>query len=630
MILKRVNGFFSCCNFSPKNSRGQLTIFVIVAIFVVAGAFLFFTFRGDFQTTIPPNLEPVYNTFISCLQEDTLSGMDVLLSQGGYIDVPDFEPGSAYMPFSSQLDFLGSSIPYWYYVSGNNIQKEQVPTKSQMEEQLQNFIEQEIRNCRFDNYYDDDFYIFLESPKANVNILNERVDVSLDADLTINKGDENFLAKNHKISIDSELGSLFESANKIYDYEQNSLFLENYGVDVLRLYAPVDGVELTCSPKTWNGYDIYNELKNAVEANTQALKVSGGLFSSGKDDKYFISDISVPHNVRFLNSKNWSGSFEVNPTEESVLLATPVGTQPGLGILGFCYVPYHFVYSLKYPVLVQVSGKSETFQFSLAVVIEGNKPRVADNSTAVAVNVPELCAQKNTQLEVNVLDTKFNKIDADVSYECSGTICPIGGTTSGNIKGLFPQCVNGYIIAKAQEYETAKSLHSVVQQGSADIFLDKLYKKDVQLKLDGKNYDGQATISFLLDDGSSKVVVYPEQKTVDLSDGQYEIQVHIFKNSTINIAATKTEKCIEIPDSGIGGFFGASKEKCFNIEFPAQIVSNALAGGGKQNYYILDSDLENLKTIEISATSLPTPTTIAKLQDNYLLFEDRGLTINLK
>ena len=621
---------FSCCNFFPKNSKGQLTIFVIAAIFIVAGVLIFFAYQGNLQNQIPPNLEPVYTTFISCLQEDALSGIDVLESQGGYIELPDFESGSAYMPFSSQLDFLGNPIPYWYYVSGNNIQREQVPTKSQMEEQLEVYINDKIKNCRFDNYYDDDFYIFLENPQARVNIQNERVDVSLDAALTISKGDENAIANNHEVSINSELGALFESANKIYDYEQNSLFLENYGVDVLRLYAPVDGVELTCSPKTWDGNNIYSELQNAVEANTQALKVKGGDFSANENGKYFISDISVPHNVRFLNSRNWSGAFEVNPTEESLLLATPVGTQPGLGVLGFCYVPYHFVYSMKYPVLVQVSGESETFQFPLAVVIEGNKPRVADNSTAVEVVVPELCGQKNTLTNVNVFDTKFNNIDAEISYECSGTVCSIGKTSNGNLKGLFPQCVNGYLIAKSQGFETAKSLYSAVQEGNADIFLDKLYDRNVLLKLDGKDYNGQATISFISDSGSSKVVVYPEQKKVNLSDGQYEIQVHMFKNSTINIAATKTEKCIDVPQTGVGGFFGFTKEDCFSIEFPAQIVSNALAGGGKQKYYILNSDLENSNTIEISANSLPVPTSLKQLQDNYILFEDRGVIVSFK
>ena len=76
---------------------------------------------------IPASIQPIYTTFLSCLEEDALVGVDILMSQGGYINLPVFEPGSAYMPFSSQLNFIGNPIPYWYYVSGNNIEKEQVP-----------------------------------------------------------------------------------------------------------------------------------------------------------------------------------------------------------------------------------------------------------------------------------------------------------------------------------------------------------------------------------------------------------------------------------------------------------------------------------------------------------------------
>ena len=72
---------------------------------------------------------------MSCLEEEALLGISVLGSQGGYIDIPAFEPGSQYAPFSNQLDFLGNPIPYWYYVSSNGVQKEQVPKKSDMEKQ---------------------------------------------------------------------------------------------------------------------------------------------------------------------------------------------------------------------------------------------------------------------------------------------------------------------------------------------------------------------------------------------------------------------------------------------------------------------------------------------------------------
>jgi len=59
------------------------------------------------------------------------------------------------------------------------------------------------------------------------------------------------------------------------------------------------------------------------------------------------------------------------------LIANPVGNQPGLGVLCFCYVPYHFVYNIGYPVLIQVYSGEEIFQFPVAVVVKGNKPREA-------------------------------------------------------------------------------------------------------------------------------------------------------------------------------------------------------------------------------------------------------------
>ena len=80
----------------------------------------------------------------------------------------------------------------------------------------------------------------------------------------------------------------------------------------------------------------------------------------------------------------------------------------------------------------------------------------------------------------------------------------------------------------------------------------------------------------------------------------------------------------------MGGFFGLTREKCFNIEFPSQIVSSALAGGGKQNYYLLESELESSTEIEINSGKLPVPGSIEQLQNNYLLFDNQGLNIELR
>jgi hypothetical protein len=600
-------------------SKGQVTIFIIIAVVIVGAVAAYFILRGDIGISeVPANMQPVYTSFLSCLEEDVITGIGLLETQAGYIYLPDFEPGSDYMPFSSQLNFLGNPIPYWYYVSGNNIQKEQVPSLSEMESELETFVESRVRNCEFEAYYEQGFEIDQGEPSARVEIKESEVEIDLDMNFGIGFDDESAVVKDHLVTVKSNLGSLYNSAKEVYDYEQENLFLEERAVDTLRLYAPVDGVELTCSPLIWNAGSVFDDLQEAIEANTFAIGIAG--------DEYFDLDLPVSEDVRFLNSRYWPHGFEVVPSEESLLIANPIGNQPGLGALGFCYVPYHFVYNVRYPVLVQIQEGDEIFQFPLAVVLQNNNPREALDVDAIELAVPELCKYKNTLTRVNIYNTDLVSIDADISYECFGTKCNIGTTTSGSLEEEFPQCVNGYIIARAKGYEDARYLHSSVSEGSISLYLDRLYERNVDLKLDGRDYDGNAVIQFI-SDSASKTVNYPEQKSVELGEGQYDVYVYIYEESSINIGATTTEQCIDVPRSVIG-VFGFTKEKCFDIEIPEQIVSSALAGGGTTTYYFLESELSSANTIEISAESLPSPETIEQLQDNHVLFETKGLGVS--
>ncbi len=622
-------------NFYPFNfiecKKGQLTIFIIIAIVLVVGVMGFFVLRENlFQTKLPANMEPIYTTFESCLEDDALTGAGILGIQAGYIYLPEFEPGSSYMPFSSQLDFLGTPVPYWYYVSGNNIQKEQVPSKKEMEKQLARFIEEKIRDCNFKNYYDEGFEIVMGEPKASVDINDENIKIKLNMDLRISKEEESVNVENHNIEINSKLGKLYDAARKIYDKEQKDLFLEEYAIDTLRLYAPVDGVEITCSPKVWVLNEVFDELQQGIEANTLALKTKNGDYSLTKEEnKYFVTDISVDADVRFLNSRNWPYSFEVE-SDDNLLIAKPIGNQPGFGILGFCYVPYHFVYNLNYPVLIQVSDNNEIFQFPVAVVIQANNPREPlKGATAVGADLPELCKYKNTPMTINIYDTKMNPVNADISFKCFGTRCSIGRAEDGTLTAKFPQCENGYIFAKADGYEDAKYLQSTVDSGNIDIVMNKLYELNIELKLDGETYTGDAIITFTSDKGP-KTIVYPEQSSIKLSEGEYEINVHIYKTGQLKLKKTTKEQCIEVPRGGLGGLIGLTREKCFDIEIPEQIISQVLIGGGKQKDYFLESQLENSNIIEIDAPSLATPKTIEQLQENYILFDSNKLDIILR
>jgi len=610
--------------------RGQVTIFIIIGILIVGSIVIFLAVKEPLkENKTPASVDNLYTYFLSCLEDYTLSGVNVLESQGGYIQMPNFEPGSSYMPFSSQLDFLGNPIPYWYYISGNNIAKEQVPTIGFMQEELDNFIDGKIRNCELKNYYDRGFEIDFKEPKTKTTIKDGVILVKMDMPINITWENESYLISSHSIEVPSNLKKLYDSAIELYSKEQREMFLENYTVDILRNYAPVDGVEITCSPMTWNAEEVFSELQDAIEANIRALKTKGGDYTLTKsENKYFIIDTDI--NARFINSKNWTSGFEVNPSRGALLISEPIGNQQGLGIIGFCYVPYHFVYDVKYPVLIQVYEGNEFFQFPFAVVLKGNVPRTPVEGNLFETDVlPELCESKSVLTSIYPTDKRANPIDANVVYQCAGVSCEIGKTSNGTLKALFPQCVNGNLIVSSPGFKDGSVFQTILVEGELSIFLDKLYDKEVNLKLNSRNYSGQAIISFI-SNNETNTILYPLQKRINISEGQYQIQVYIYENSSITIQASNQKQCIEVPKSGFGSLLGLTEEKCFDYAMPSQVVSNALAGGGKENYYILESELENSNLIEINAPSLPKPTSIEQLQTNYVLFENKGLDVLFK
>jgi hypothetical protein len=263
----------------------------------------------------------------------------------------------------------------------------------------------------------------------------------------------------------------------------------------------------------------------------------------------------------------------------------------------------------------------------MAVVIHGNNPRKALAVNAVSASDTGLCEQKNVDIKVNVFDTNLNLVDAEISYECFESRCDIGETSQGSIKGNFPQCMNGRVVANAEGFEVKEQQFSTIDAGEVDVILDRLYDTSINLKLDGSNYGETAVISFSSED-EIKTILYPDQKSIQLSQGEYEIQVNIYRSSSLTLPATSSEQCVDVPKSGLGGFFGFTKEKCFTIDFPEQLVSNSLSGGGTQKYFMLESELASSNALEISAEALPIPESVEELQDNYFLFEEKRLIIN--
>ena len=106
--------------------------------------------------------------------------------------------------------------------------------------------------------------------------------------------------------------------------------------------------------------------------------------------------------------------------------------------------------------------------------------------------------------------------------------------------------------------------------------------------------------------------------------------VSIYQEGELTLPSSVQEQCMEVPASNIGGIFGITKEKCFNVVIPEQTISNVLIGGGNQIYTAAESELEGGSVVEIDAERFPTPRSIEDLQKTFVAFEATGLNIDIK
>ena len=612
------------------SKKGQIAVYVIIAIVIVAGIIILYTFREQiFVKQIPADLQPVFDYYASCIKDEAEAAISLAGSQGGHVDPGDYIPGSTYAPFSSQLNFLGFPVPYWYYISGNGLVKENVPTKSEIADEISSFIEERVNaDCNIDEFYARGFSIELGEPSVETTIQDTKIIVDLSANTVVSKGESSARKTSESVEVLSNFGKMYNTATSIYNKEKSDAFLENYSVDVLRTYAPVDGVEISCSGKIWKTREVVDGLKDGLVANVGAIKFKGDYYTSqSKEDSYFIVDLPVEQQVNLIYSKSWPTKVEIFGAEQELMIALPVGTQRGLGVMGFCYAPYHFVYDVSYPVMVQIFDGVEIFQFPVVVVIDNNLPRQGIYSeTFVAPEEVDVCQYKTQDLSVGIYDNELNSVDANLSYTCFNQRCDLGSTTDGVFSGKVPACGNGYLIANAEGYSENRQLLSTNEESFADMILDRAYDVSVDLNVGGKPLDGTALVSFV--GASIATTALPDGGKITLSEGFYNVTVYVYGSSSLTIPASTKVQCMEVTRTGIAGLFGATEEKCFDIVLPETKVGSALLGGGIGEMYILPSDLEKGK-ITLDVDSLPVPKSLDDLAGNYDSFDTLGVNLEI-
>jgi len=627
-----------------KSKKGQLAIFVIIAIVLIAGIVGYVLLKDRvFVKSVPQDLKPAYDYYINCLEANVIDGASILGSQGGYIELPEFEAGSEYAPFSNQLEFFGAGIPYWYYVSGNNIISEQVPSEKQMQEGLADYLEEEIADCNFDDFIRQGYEIELGDANAKTEIKVNEIEVNMKQSLVLRKEDQSIVINNHNLKVNSQIGSFYDLARGIYDYEKQEMFLEDYAVDVLYNYAPVVGTEVSCSPLTWNPYEVVDELQSSLSANIQSLKVKGDYYElEGEGRDYFVVDPGFEvgdSQVNFLYSPSWASRFEVWPTKGNIMVANPVGPQEGIASsMGFCYISYKFVYDMYFPVLIQIQSQDgrEIFQFPISVVVSKNQPRQSLPIQGTGDTGENICDNANTDISVYTYDVHLNPVEANVDFTCLTDVCQLGKTEVSEsndavLEASVPQCVNGIINVNAEGYKDESYIISTNEETIADIVLDKEYDLKLEVFVDGAKSNDLSilTITENLEGGEGTVinVFSPDSPEFKLAEGDYKFDLKVFGSKRITIPERTEKYCSDVPREGVQGLLGITDEQCVELTVPSQTLNSALKAGGSVDWYLTDGELAGRQVLRIYAESVGTPTQIEEIAEIYNLIGEKNIQV---
>lgn len=593
--------------------KAQVTVFIIIAIIIVATFILLFALRKElFPSTqkIIEKFRPFSDSYSLCLKELGEEAVNILGVRGGFIFLPEREKGGKFMPFGSALYFLGDEIPYWFYISANGIERQNIPSKQNMENQIETYVEENIERCNsvIEQFREEGFEIEeLGKVRVRARINDEEVSLRIIRPLKLKLKNSFARVDSYGVKIKKSVGRVYENARKIMEAENNKLFLEERTIDIFSLYneLPSTRTTLECFPKRWNFEDVRKNLKIILSNNIPFIKIKGTNYNDKKTNDYFEIDAGVADKnliVNFVFIDN-PLKLEINGKEEGILKGESISQVEPPFLKNFlCLTSYNFVYTIAYPVLVSVhDSKSDyTFQFPFVVYVNKNAPRKPVEVEIEFENVEsEVCKNKLAEESVATFDSSLNPLtNVSISFKCINTVCDIGMTSLKNGQAIltekFPQCVNGVIIGEKEGYARAKQIVSTnVDYQSINLILKPLTKLNVEVKLidsegNERNLkeDETALITFLnKKDDLAETLIYPEEKEVELVSGDYNIRIQVFKNKQIILEEQEVKKCFKVPIPGLS-IFKVSREKCTTIKVPETKIDQLLFGGTQFNFFL--------------------------------------------
>jgi len=186
------------------HKRGQVTIFIVIAIVIIGFAVLFFSLQTDLiKQPLSPDTERIYNFVQTCIED---VGIDVIYEIG--------RNGGYYFPPNLSTD---SGISYYFFEGQNHI-----PSKEKIEEEISFFLSEKLFFCTR-NFVDfPDLEISQEEIRSRTIIENNKITLNVDYPIIISKDNSTSIIQDFKIEIPVGLGIVYDSVAEFMQQQENN------------------------------------------------------------------------------------------------------------------------------------------------------------------------------------------------------------------------------------------------------------------------------------------------------------------------------------------------------------------------------------------------------------------------
>jgi len=233
--------------------RGQITIFIIIAVLLISGVALFFVFRSGVIPGIGGKAEVSSSAFLStCIEDKVREAVRELSLRGGYLD----EPNSVNFMFVEEgvardITYLCSTLNNF-----NPCLNQKVGFKNDFKENIKDYISEDFETCFTQMKSSFERQGFEVNPRSGltsfeVDLAPKRITIQTVSKVTLTKSGETSTEKNFEVPINSKMYEILNVVEEIVNQEATFCYFETGGFllvnpeFIIDHYGPMDeGTEI--------------------------------------------------------------------------------------------------------------------------------------------------------------------------------------------------------------------------------------------------------------------------------------------------------------------------------------------------------------------------------------------------